>query len=117
MRKNELLEKSFSFSVRVVKLSRVLAERNEYVLSNQILKSGTSIGANITEAQQAESTKDFIHKLCIANKEAFETEYWIKLLKEAGDITKSQSDSLIGDCNSLQKLLISVIKKLKSKNG
>ena len=115
MRRNEILESSFSFSVRVDKSSRMLAEHNEYASSKQILKSGTYIGANIPEAQQAESTKDFIHKLSIANKEAFETESWIRLLKEVGDITTAQADSWIVDCNSLQKMLISVLRKLNSR--
>ncbi len=114
MRKNELLENSFAFALRIVKLSRLLAEQKEFVISKQILKSGTSIGANITEAQQAESRRDFVHKLSIANKEAFETEYWIRLLREIGDITFVQADSLISDCNSIQRMLISVIKKLRS---
>ncbi len=114
MRKNELLENSFAFALRIVKLSRLLAEQKEFVISKQILKSGTSIGANITEAQQAESRRDFVHKLSIANKEAFETEYWIRLLREIGDITVVQADSLISDCNSIQRMLISVIKKLRS---
>ncbi len=117
MKKNELLENSYSFALRIVKLSRLLAGRNEFVLSRQILKSGTSIGANITEAQQAESTRDFVHKLSIANKEAFETEYWIRLLRDSGDITTEKADSLIADCNSLQWMLVSSIKKLRLKKG
>ena len=115
MKKNELLENSYSFALRIVRLSRLLIEQKEFVLSKQVLRSGTSIGANITEAQQAESHKDFAHKLSIANKEAFETEYWIKLLRDGGDITSEQAKSLLADCNSLQWMLISSIKKIRSR--
>ena len=115
MGKDELLENSYSFALRIVKLSRHLIERNEFVLSRQILKSGTSIGANITEAQQAESHRDFVHKLSIANKEAFETEYWIRLLRDSEYLTRKQAESLIAECNSLQRMLISALKKLRAK--
>ena len=90
-----------------------LIEKREFVLSKQVLRSGTSIGANITEGNQAQSKADFIHKLSIANKEAFETEYWLCLLRDSNYITDKQAESLIDDCNELQKILISSIKTAK----
>jgi four helix bundle protein len=106
-----LLEKSYSFALRMVKLFQFLAaEKKEFVLSKQVLCAGTSIGANIEEANQAESKADFIHKLCIANKEAFETNYWLRLLRDSDILTEKQAESLINDCEELQKLLTSSIK-------
>jgi len=104
-----LLEKSYNFALRMVKLFQFLAtDKKEFVLSKQVLRSGTSIGANIEEANQAESKADFIHKLCIANKEAFETNYWLRLLRDSDILTQKQADSLISDCEELQKLLTSI---------
>ena len=115
-KENPLKEKSYKFALRVVKLYKFLAdEKKEYILSKQCMRSGTSIGANITEGNQAQSTADSIHKLSIALKEAFETEYWLCLLSDAGFITKKQSESLIADCNELQKMLMASIKTSKSK--
>ena len=79
------------------------------------MRSGTSIGANITEGNQAQSTADFIHKLSISLKEAFETEYWLCLLRDSEYITEKQFESLITDCNELQKMLTASIKTSKSK--
>jgi four helix bundle protein len=81
-KKNIIKEKSFVFSIEIVTLYKVLAERKEFVLSKQLLRSGTSIGANIRESEHAQSKADFIHKLSIALKEANETEYWLDLLYE-----------------------------------
>lgn len=81
-KKNVIKEKSFEFAVEIVYLYRVLIERREFVLSKQLLRSGTSIGSNVREAEQAESKADFIHKLAISLKEANETEYWLDLLFE-----------------------------------
>jgi four helix bundle protein len=109
-KENVLKEKSYKFALRVVNLYKYLTEnKKEYVLSKQVLRSGTSIGANITEGNQAQSKADFVHKLSIANKEAFETEYWLCLLRDAEYITEIQSDSLIVDCNELQKILTTSI--------
>ena len=114
-RRVEMLDCSYAFALRVIQLSQFLDGQRQYVLSRQILKSGTSIGANITEAQQAESQKDFIHKLSIANKEAFETEYWLKLLRDGKYITEVQAVSMIADCSSLQRMLVSAIRTMKSR--
>ncbi|MCW5961435.1 MAG: four helix bundle protein [Pyrinomonadaceae bacterium] len=113
---NNLKDKSYKFALRIVNLYKFLAkEEKEYVLSKQVLRSGTSIGANVTEATQAQSKPDFIHKLSIAQKEAFETEYWLNLLRDAKFISESQAESLLYDCNELQKILTASIKTSKSK--
>jgi four helix bundle protein len=115
MRDSVLREKSYNFALRMVKLFNFLAkEKQEFVLSKQLLRSGTSIGANVEEANQAESKADFIHKLCIANKEAFETNYWLRLLRDSDILTQKQAESLIADCEELQKLLTSSIKTSKN---
>ena len=112
-----LKEKSYAFALRIVKLCRHLSEeKREYVLSKQILRSGTSIGANVAEANQAQSKADFIHKLSIGHKESFETEYWLNLLRDSEYLTESQARSLIEDCCELQKILTSSIKTAKGKN-
>ena len=112
-----LKSKSYDFALRTVKLFKYLAdEKKEFVLSKQILRSGTSVGANIEEAYQGESKADFIHKLAIANKEAFETHYWIRLLRDSGYLEEKFAESLLSDCDELQKLLISTIKTTKSKS-
>lgn len=113
---NILKIKSYNFALRVVKLFRYLAdEKKEYVLSKQVLRSGTSVGANIEESYQAESKADFVHKLSIANKEAFETNYWIRLLRDSGILEEKFAQSLLVDCDELQKLLVSSIKTSKEK--
>lgn len=100
----------------MVKLFQYLSgEKKEYVLSKQILRSGTSIGANIEEAYQGESKADFIHKLAVANKEAFETHYWIRLLKDSEILEIKIAESLLIDCDELQRMLISSIKTAKSR--
>ena len=94
MKENILLSKSFKFAVRVVKLYKYLCDdKKEYVLSKQLLRCGTSIGANINEAQDAQSKKDFISKLSISLKEARESKYWIELLKETEYLTCKEADS------------------------
>jgi four helix bundle protein len=113
---NLLKEKSFGFALRIIKLNQYLiAEHREFVLSKQVLRSGTSIGANIEEAFQGQSRLDFINKLSIANKEAFETNYWLRLLRESSLMTSSQADSLLRDCVELQKMLVAAIKTSKAK--
>jgi four helix bundle protein len=113
---NALLAKSFNFAVRIVKFYKYETQRNNTLSSllNQLLRSGTSIGANISEAQCSISKKEFISKLSISLKEAKETEYWIKLFKETGDINQKEYKSLILDCEELLKLLTSIIKSSKS---
>lgn len=116
MARSILQEKSYAFSLRIVKLHDfIVRESKAYALANQIVRSGTSIGANVMEASQAESRSDFIHKLSISNKEAFETEYWLCLLRDTGKITSLQAASIIGDCKEIQKLLTSSIKTAKAR--
>ena len=114
MKKDLLREKSFSFALRIIKLSKYLqSTHKEYVLSKQILRSGTSVGALIREAQYAQSKADFLHKLMIALKEANETEYWLLLLKESNYLDEKMFESIHPEIHVLLKLLISSTKTIK----
>ena len=111
-----ILNKSFRFAIRIVRLYRYLvSEKHEYVISKQLLRSGTSIGANLREAKYAQSTLDFINKNSIALKEASESEYWIELLYCTGYLSERAYQSIISDCNELAKMLISIVKTTKDK--
>ena len=113
---NPLKTKSYCFALRVVKLYKHLTfETKEYVLSKQVLRSGTSIGANIAEGNRGQSKADFVNKLSIALKEADETDYWLNLLRDGNFITASQAESLLADCLELQKMLTSSIKTAKNR--
>jgi len=110
---NNIYNKSFQFSVRIVKLYKYLSnEKKEYILSKQLLRSGTSIGANIHESISAQSKKDFISKMSIANKEARETEYWIKLLIETDYLNFNEKyvKTLKNDIEELIKILTAIVK-------
>lgn len=115
--KNIIELKSFSFGVRIVKLYKFLIKKDRYLepIFKQLLKSGTSIGANVSESQSAYSKKDFINKLGIALKEAKETEYWLRLLKECAILSIKEFDSLYKDCIELLKIMTSIIKSSKLK--
>jgi four helix bundle protein len=114
--KNIVKEKSYLFAIRIVKLYKHLSEeKKEFVLSKQILRCGTSIGALIREGEQAESKLDFIHKLAIALKEANETDYWLDILKDTNFIEEKMYNSFSKDCKELIKLLTSIIKTTKNK--
>lgn len=116
MKDNVIKEKSKKFAVRIINLFKYLRdEKKEFVLSKQILRSGTSIGANVRESEHAQSNDDFIHKNNIALKEANETEYWLELLYETEFITEEQYQSIRADCSEICKILISIIKTLKEK--
>ncbi|MDR1407852.1 MAG: four helix bundle protein [Tannerella sp.] len=116
MKENVLKEKSYAFALRVVKAYGYLSEeRNERVLSKQLLRSGTSVGAMLREAEYAQSMPDFVSKLSIALKEANETEYWLMLLKDGGYIGEDVFSSIINDCRDLIRLLVSSIKTSKQK--
>lgn len=111
---NVVKKKSYSFALRIVKLYQFLnKEKNEYVLSKQILRSGTSVGANIAESEHAQSKKDFLNKINISLKEANETNYWLDLLFDANYIDKASYESLKNDIIELIKLLASIVKTLK----
>ena len=106
--------KSFNFAVRIVNLYKYLTDKKkEYVLSKQLIRSGTSIGANVSEAEQAQSKPDFVSKMNIALKETSETKYWIKLLNATEFLSEKESNSLLADCVELEKLLVSIIKSSK----
>lgn len=111
---NTVREKSFAFALRVVKLARYLAEeKREFVLSKQVLRSGSAIGALVREAEHAESRADFVHKMSIALKEANETEYWIDLLRQSGYLTSEAAVSIHADSVELIKMLVSIVKTTK----
>jgi four helix bundle protein len=113
---NPLKVKSDVFALRIVKLYKYFAfETKEFVLSKQILRSGTSIGANIAEGNRGQSKSDFVNKLSIASKEADETEYWLNLLRYGDFITHVQAESLPADCLELQKMLTASIRTAKTR--
>ncbi|MBU1231528.1 MAG: four helix bundle protein [Proteobacteria bacterium] len=117
MNKGPVYEKSFRFALRIVRLSQFLqAERKEYVLSKQVLRSGTAVGALVREAEHAESKADFVHKMSIALKEANETLYWLELLYQAQYIEKEAYLSIQKDNEEMLKLLISIVKSSKKTN-
>ncbi|PLX03146.1 MAG: four helix bundle protein [Marinilabiliales bacterium] len=114
MRNSVLNTKSYDFAIRIVKLSQLLqTEKKEYVLSRQLLRSGTAVGALIREPEFAQSRADFIHKMSISLKEANETIYWIDLLKDTDYISDSSHISLKNDCKELLRMLVSTVKTLK----
>ena len=109
-------DKSFAFSIRVINLYKFLKENNEYVMSKQLLRSGTAIGALVREAEHGESKADFIHKLAIAQKEANETEYWIELLYQSEYLNETQCQSILMDVKALKRILSSIILSSKGLN-
>ena len=112
---NTIEIKSFQFAVRIVKMCKLLREdRKDYILSKQLLRAGTSIGANVVEAQQAQSRADFIAKLSIALKEASEVNYWLRLLKATDYLSEKEYFSIVTDCKELEKLLTAIIRSTKS---
>ncbi|MFN3344961.1 MAG: four helix bundle protein [Chloroherpetonaceae bacterium] len=113
-KQNVAAEKSFLFAVRIVKLYQHLSEKKkEFVLSKQILRSGTSIGANVEEAEGAISKADFSNKISIAYKEARETHYWIRLLSATGFLNQKEQESIIKDCEELLKILRAILNKTR----
>ena len=112
-----LREKAKDFAKQIVVLCREIKQNShESVLTNQLLRSGTSIGANIFEAQYAQGTKDFIAKLEISLKEAYETEYWLALLFETGYIEEETYKPILSNCGAIRRMLISTIKTMKEKS-
>ncbi|MBQ5765302.1 MAG: four helix bundle protein [Clostridia bacterium] len=117
MKENLLIDKSIAFAARIIKLHQYLIKnKKETVISKQIIRSGTSIGANINEANYGQSVADFISKMHIALKETAETEYWIKLLYMSEYIDDKISSSLLNDCLEIKKILIASIKTAKENN-
>ena len=116
MKENLLIDKALCFAVRIVKLYRhLIKDKKEAVISKQILRSGTSIGANINEANYGQSKADFISKMHIALKETAETEYWIKLLYLSEYINDIMSDSLLDDCLEIKRMLVASLNTAKKK--
>ena len=108
------MQKSYAFSLRCVRLYKYLCCRDgNYIIGKQLLRSGTSIGANVREALRAQTRPDFVTKLNVALKEASETEYWIELLRDSDYISSSQAESMLADCVELLKILTSIVKKSK----
>lgn len=117
-KKDVLKEKTLNFAVRIVNLNRFLInEKKEFILSKQILKSGTNPGAMVREAANAESGMDFIHKLAVAQKETGETQYWLELLFATNFINKTEFESLFADANEIGKIIASSIKTKKRNLG
>ena len=113
---NPLLDKSLAFAARIVKLYQYLVkEKNESIISKQIIRSGTSIGANANEAAYGVSPADFISKMQIALKETAETEYWLRLLVLSGYIEQAYGDPIISDCLEIKRILIASLKTARSK--
>jgi four helix bundle protein len=116
MKNNILREKTFAFAIRCVKLYQYLVKtKKEFVISKQVLRSGTSVGANYRESQNAESTNDFIHKLGIAQKECDETMYWLELLQATELIEQNMFDSIYKDATELLKMIKSAILTAKER--
>ena len=112
---NPIVSKSYSFALRMIKCYQYLiTEKQPYDLARQILKSGTSIGANVEESQGGQSKKDFISKIHIAYKEARETHYWLRLLNDSKILEPKLANSLIQDCEELLKILTSILKSSKN---
>ena len=115
MKENVIKDKSKRFAIRIVEMYKYLSEeKHEYVISKQLLRSGTSVGANVSEGVYAQSKADFISKMSIALKEAAESEYWLELLKETEYVTKKQYHSINEDCLEIIRLLIAITKNTKT---
>lgn len=115
MENNVIEQKSFSFAIRIVKLYKLLcSEHGEYNISKQMMRSGTSIGANISEAQNAQSRADFLSKMNIALKETTETKYWLRLLHGTEYLTDAAFQSIFSDCVEIEKILVSIVRTTKN---
>lgn len=117
MKANNIIQKkSFEFAIKIIEVYKTLTiNQKEYVLSKQLLRSGTSIGSNIEESIGGQSDKDFLHKISISYKEARETKYWIKLLKETNYISKLEADLLLNDADEICRILGKIQLTLKNK--
>lgn len=114
MKESNIRNKSFAFAIRVVKLYQFLCvDKKEFVLSKQLLRSGTSVGAMVREAEHSESKADFIHKLAIAQKEINEAIYWLELLKETEYLSQQQFESINNDAVEITKIITTIIKNTK----
>jgi len=116
MENNIILEKSFNFSLRIIELYRKMIHEKEYVLSKQLLRSATSIGANVEEAMAGHSKKDFLAKVIISHKEARETRYWLRLIKH-GNLISESIDGYINEVNEIINILSAIIRTTKKNLG
>jgi four helix bundle protein len=115
VRPNPVLDKSYAFALKIIEVGRRLqVEKKEFVLSRQVIRSGTSIGANIEEATASLSRKDFAARMGVASKEARETRYWLRLLGDSGYMDRAVADPLIVDCGELIKMLTAIVKSAQS---
>ena len=112
--KNIILDKTFAYSLRIIALYKILTSKNEYVLSKQILRSATSIGANVEESTAAQSRKDFLSKMSIASKEARETRYWLKLLDKS-QLVKQDYKSYLEEIDEIVRILTAIVKTSENK--
>ncbi len=110
MAESLIKDKSYCFALEIIGLYKVLLKQNEFVLSKQLLKSGTSIGANVEEALAGQSRADFLSKMSIASKEARETNYWLRLLKDSGIISKTEIEPLLAESEAIANILTSIVK-------
>ena len=116
IKNDSVRDKSYAFALRMIKMYQHLTkDKQEFILSKQVLRSGTSIGANIEEASGAQSNKDFLAKMTIAYKEARETHYWLRLLHDSGYFTENAAISILNDCEELLKMLASIKKTTQSR--
>lgn len=116
MEKSIVKEKSYKFALEIIKLYKFLIKQNEYILSKQLLKSGTSIGANVEEALAGQSRADFLSKMSIASKEARETNYWLRLLRDGEIIDRKRLYPLLTESESLIRILTSIVKTTSTNN-
>ena len=115
MKQSLIKEKSYSFALQIIRLYKSLLKQNEFVLSKQLLRSGTSIGANVEEALAGQSRADFLSKMSIASKEARETHYWLRLIRDSETISKTEVEPLLTESESIAKILTSIVKTTTQK--
>jgi four helix bundle protein len=114
---NLIKRKTYDFALKIIELYRVLVSVNEYVLSKQLLKSGTSIGANVEEAMAGQSRADFLSKMSIASKEAREAKYWLRLIRDSRFVDESNINSLLAESSDIIRILTSIVKTTSSRNS
>lgn len=117
MKDNLIQKKSYDFALQIIDLYRKLCKANEFVLSKQLLRSGTSIGANVEEAQAGQSRADFVSKISIASKEARETSYWLRLLRDSKTVDEADVKSLLSESDAIIKILTSIVKSTNESNS
>ncbi len=114
MKKSLIKEKSYKFALQIIALYKTLLKQNEFVLSKQLLKSGTSVGANVEEALAGQSRADFLAKMSIASKEARETNYWLRLLRDSEMLLKTQIEPLLAESEAITSILTAIVKTTQS---